>query len=108
MKKRTDVRWSARARDDLLSIGRFIAADNPPAARLWVEKLRLRTHAAARSPLAGRRVPELDREDIREVLMRSHRIVYRATKGGIEVITVFEGHRLLPEDLDVSGDDENR
>lgn len=38
-------------------------------------------------------VPELNREDIREVLLRSYRIVYRVRPDGIVVLTVFEGHR---------------
>ncbi|EPX63753.1 hypothetical protein D187_006162 [Cystobacter fuscus DSM 2262] len=42
-------------------------------------------------------MPEIEREDIREVLLRSYRIVYRVGRGGIEVLTVFEGHRLLPK-----------
>jgi hypothetical protein len=36
------------------------------------------------------------REDIREVLLRPYRIVYRVVGSGIEVLTVFEGHRQLP------------
>ena len=31
------------------------------------------------------------------MLLGSYRIVYRVAKGGIQVLTVFEGHRLLPE-----------
>jgi len=49
-------------------------------------------------PKAGRRVPELDRDDIHEVLLRTYRIVYCLVDGGILVLTVFEGHRLLPMD----------
>ena len=33
---------------------------------------------------------------MRELLLGSYRIVYRVAKGGVEVLTVFEGHRLLP------------
>jgi toxin ParE1/3/4 len=106
MTKRPRVRWSARARDDLLSIGRYIAAENPRAARIWVEKLRLRANDAAQSPLSGRRVPEISREDIRETLLGSYRIVYRVVKGYINIVTVFEGHRLLPDNLDISKDKE--
>lgn len=36
-----------------------------------------------------------DREDVREVIERSYRIVYRVVSDGIVVLTVFEGHRLL-------------
>jgi len=46
-------------------------------------------------PLAGRVVPEFDRPDVREVFLRTYRIVYRVDHVGIFVIAVFEGHRLM-------------
>lgn len=99
MRRRGRLRWTRRAADDLLSIGEYIAADDPGAARRFVERLRRRARDAARVPLAGRAVPELQRPEVREVLLGSYRIVYRVAKGGIEVLTVFEGHRLLPRGL---------
>ena len=89
------LRWTRRAEQQLAEIGRFIARDKPGAARRWVEVLRRRAAEAAERPLVGRVVPELDREDIREVIVRSYRIVYRVGKGVVEVLTVFESHRLL-------------
>jgi plasmid stabilization system protein ParE len=90
------VRWSLRARRDLLEIGRFIARDDRSAARRWVERLRERARQAAAVPRAGRRVPELERDDVREVLQGNYRIVYRVRDRAIEVLTVFEAHRLFP------------
>jgi plasmid stabilization system protein ParE len=98
------VRWTFRAKDDLLVIAHFIATDDPVAARAWVAKLREQVRRAASTPLAGRRVPELARDDIREVLLRSYRIVYRIEPRGIVVLTVFEGHRLLPQELPLEED----
>ncbi len=43
-------------------------------------------------------VPEFGREDIREVFLRSYRLVYLIGDDAIEVLTVFEGHRLLETD----------
>jgi plasmid stabilization system protein ParE len=40
MTRKLRVRWSLRARKDLLEIGRYIAMDDPQAARRWVERLR--------------------------------------------------------------------
>ena len=94
------LRWSDRARRDLLAIGRYIASDKPDAARHWIEQLRERARLAAESPLAGRVVPELGREDVREVFLRSYRNVYRVGQDAVDVLTVFEGHRLLPKRLD--------
>ena len=45
--------------------------------------------------MAGRIVPEFERRDIREVLFRNYRIVYRVKEDQILILTVFEGHRLL-------------
>ena len=44
----------------------------------------------------GRRVPELERDDIREVLLRSYRILYRVLDEEIHILTVVEGHQQLP------------
>lgn len=90
------LRWSRRATRDLLEIADFIAADDPTAARQWVERLRARATLAAMTPLGGRRVPELDRDDVREVFVRTYRIVYRVLANEVVVLTVFEGHRRLP------------
>ena len=94
----TRLRWTPRARRDLFEIGRYIARDDPKAARRWVRQLRERAHEATVAPLGGRRVPELGRNDIREVLLRSYRIVYRVLGREVHVLTIFEGHRLLPEE----------
>ncbi len=91
------LRWTARAHRDLLEIGRFIARNDPQAAGRWVAALRKRAGAAAAVPGTGRRVPELDGDDdVREVVFRGYRIVYRVEKGGISVLVVFESHRQFP------------
>lgn len=89
------VRWTERASADLISIGDYIAADNAAAARSWVQRLRVRASKASKARRGGRIVPEVGREDVREVFLRTYRIVYRVVDDGIVVLTVFEGHRLL-------------
>ncbi|MDA8020345.1 MAG: type II toxin-antitoxin system RelE/ParE family toxin [Thermoanaerobaculia bacterium] len=89
------LRWTHRSRRDLLEIGRFIARDKPGAARRWVARLRRRAQQAAEYPDSGRIVPELGRDDLREVVERGYRIIYRISDREIHVLTVFESHRLL-------------
>jgi len=93
------LRWSNRARRDLLGIGRYIARDNRVAARQWVERLRQRAREAAEHPLAGRVVPEHARADSREVMVRNYRIVHFVGEDAIEVVAVFESHRLFPDNV---------
>jgi hypothetical protein len=39
--------------------------------------------------------PELARSDLREVFVRSYRIVYRVSGDDTRILTIFEGHRRL-------------
>lgn len=96
--KRT-ARWTDRARRDLAGIGDYIAHDNPAAAERWVASLLQLADRAAGMPLAGRGVPEVGRNDVRELLLRNYRLVYRVLDRAIDVLTVFEGHRLLPANV---------
>ena len=89
------IRWTERAATDLLAIGDYITADNPDAAWRWVERLRKRAVKASRTPRGGRVVPEIGRDDVREVFVGAYRIVYRVMPREIVVLTVFEGHRLF-------------
>ena len=90
------LRWTERAGKDLLAIGRYIGRDSPTAASRWIQRLRRRAAAAAENPLAGRVVPEFQRDDIREVFLKTYRIVYLVGDDAVDVLTVFEGHRLVP------------
>jgi len=83
---------------DLEQIAAYIARDNPKAARSWVAKLRKTAENAARMPLAARVVPEILRDDVREVFLRSYRIVYGVRDDHIFVFTVFGGGKQLSED----------
>ena len=94
--------WTETARRDLLSIKRYVENDNPTAAKRWVERLRERVRNAINAPLVGRKVPELSRDDIRELIEGNYRIVYQVFADRLVVLTVFEGHRLFPEETVVN------
>jgi toxin ParE1/3/4 len=93
------LRWSQRAQNDLVEIASFIARDDPAAARAWIKRLRDRARLAATMPYGGRVVPEQHDERIREVFVRSYRIIYRIEGNQTTVLTVLEGHRLLRADM---------
>ena len=93
------LRWTRRARRDLVEIARYIERDKPEAARRWVARFRQRARGAAELPQSGRRVPETARNDVREVIVRSYRIVYLIDTETVWILTVFEGHRLFPREV---------
>jgi mRNA-degrading endonuclease RelE of RelBE toxin-antitoxin system len=60
--------------------------------------LRARARNALLAPLATRKVPELIRDDIRKLIEGNYRIVYQVLEDRPVVLTVFEGHHLLPRE----------
>jgi toxin ParE1/3/4 len=98
------LRWSERAREDLEAIADFIGQDDPLAARRWIARLQVRARQAAALPTTGRIVPEWNDPRVREVLVRTYRVIYLGQRGAVHVLTVVEGHRRLPppDELDPS------
>jgi len=91
------ILWTEQAWTRLVEIEAFIARDNPTAASKFVDKLIERGDALARNPDRGRKLREMPGAGLRELLVGKYRLVYRVTSSAIEVLTVFEGHRLLRE-----------
>jgi hypothetical protein len=42
-------------------------------------------------------VPERNADDLREIIVRPYRIVYRLRPGVAEIVTVFRASRLFPD-----------
>ena len=88
-------RLSRAALDDLGEISAYIARDNPRAADAWVLRLLEQVEKACIQPNGGRVVPEGKDPNIREVFLRSYRIIYRIEPESLLVLRVIEGHRRL-------------
>jgi toxin ParE1/3/4 len=95
----TPVRWTDQAVDDLRAIREFIERDSPRYGRLVVERLFDATQRLESFPFSGRVVPELGRDDVREIVLGEYRIVYRSKGETAELITVFRSSRLFPTTL---------
>ena len=89
------VIWTNESLNRLTEIESFISKDSPQRAISFVDKLIHRGESLAEQPYKGRIVPEISITEIREVLEKNYRIVYRVAKDRIEILTVFEGHRLI-------------
>ena len=96
------VRWTTRAAEDLAEIVHYIAGDNPAAAEKTAKKIRKKVKGLAVHRKSGRVVPEFGHESIREVIVGHYRVVYMLGPKTLEILTVFEGHRMMPlGDVDV-------
>ena len=95
------VVWTGEALDKLSGIEKFIGTDSPGRAEHFVSYLIERGESIAQNPHIGRLVPEISNPSIRDLIVKHYRIVYRVRKNTVEILTVFEGHRLLRiEELD--------
>lgn len=90
---------SASARTDLRDIVRYISLDNPDAAVRFGQFLISRTRLLMKSPELGRMVPELQDELIREIIVRSYRVVYRVNHAqrSVEIIRFWHSARDTPQ-----------
>jgi len=93
------VSWTSEARARLQAIEHYIERDSPKAAKAVVRRILGRSRQLETAPLSGRRVPEYQRNDIRELHERPYRIIYRVAEDRVEVLTLMHDRQLLPEDL---------
>ena len=89
------VIWTDESLEKLSEIEEFIARDSPQRAKNFIDFLIERGESIAQNPSIGRVVPEISDPLMREIIVKNYRIVYKIKQNKIEILTVFEGHRLL-------------
>ena len=62
-----------------------------------VERILMAVDILETFPLAGRKVPEHQRDDLRELIRPPYRIVYRLVDDRVDVLTVFRSSRMIPD-----------
>lgn len=87
--------WTREALDRLSDIEEYISKDSPNRAINFVNFLIDQGETLKDHPKIGRIVPEIGNENMRELIAKKYRIIYRLSEKRIEILTVFEGHRLL-------------
>ena len=96
------IRWSQEALDRLIEIEEYISKDSRDRAIKFVDQLIEHADLLSEKPRMGRTVLELANPDIRELVFKRYRIVYRLKANCIEILTVFEGHRRIRiDEIDV-------
>jgi plasmid stabilization system protein ParE len=90
------VFWTEKAIERISEIAKYIAQDNPMAADRWAEKIFFKMESLSGFPKAGRKVPELDKKQYRELVFGNHRIIYRMSGETLYVLTVRHFKQVLP------------
>ena len=89
------VAWTLKASRHLAAIQEYIGRDSRRYARRFVRQLVQATRRLETEPLSGRVVPEFASQQLREVIYRGYRIVYRFRGDGVEILAVIHGARQL-------------
>ena len=86
------------AEADIADIVRYISQHNPDAAARMGYELITRTETLANFPEIGRIVPEFRQPNLRELICRSYRIIYRLRpdKRRVDIVRFWHAARGFP------------
>jgi plasmid stabilization system protein ParE len=90
-----EIEWSSTAQNDLNEIIDYIAQDSLEFALSFYDLVKEKLENLIEFPNIGRKVPELDDPHIRELIFRSHRIIYQFLGDRIQIIRIIHGSRIL-------------
>jgi addiction module RelE/StbE family toxin len=93
----TELTWSPQSLRDIEAIRTYIAVDSVVYADAMVRRLVAAVERLKTFPESGRVVPERNDSEIREVIVRDYRIVYRRRPGSVEIAVVFHGAKPFPD-----------
>jgi len=85
------VHWTATAEGHLDAIYQYIAQTSEVYALRTVDRITKRSQQIAEFPFSGRKVPEYDLDQIREVFSGAYRVIYYIKSEQIDVIAVIHG-----------------
>ena len=89
--------WSPTAASNLEEICNYIEKDSEHYAILFAQKIIALIEDIPDFPNAGRVVPEYNKNNLREKIFHSYRIVYRIKSDVIEIVAIVHGARLLQD-----------
>lgn len=87
--------WSPNALTDAEEIAASIARDSQAYAAGMIQRIVKSVEYLADFPRMGRQVPEFDNDQIREVIVRPYRVIYRVESDRITIAAIVHGARLL-------------
>lgn len=89
------VIWSEEALRDVDDIAGYIARASKRYASTFVKRLFRAAEGVQLFPEAGARIPEFERDDLREIFVGKYRLIYRITADEVTVLAVIHGARDL-------------
>jgi addiction module RelE/StbE family toxin len=89
------VTWTESAWIDLEEVADYIAKDSPHYARAFVREVRDAARSLTDLAKRGRLVPEFNDPSIRELFVRSYRLIYQVMGQTVYIVGFIHGARDL-------------
>ncbi len=89
------VAWTESAWSDLSDVADYIAKDSPNYAAVFVQEVKDVSMTLKALAERGRRVPEFGDSSIRELFIKSYRLIYAIQNDMIYIIAFIHGARDL-------------
>lgn len=83
------IDWTENALSDLDNIFEYISHDSEFYARKYIDNIVLSLDRLLDFPFSGKEVPEAERDDIQQIIFKSHRIIYQIEPKIISVLGVI-------------------
>ncbi len=94
------VTWSPHSLNDLEIIVRDLAVESPRAAADLAESMIATSDLLSEYPYLGRLLLYTNRADVRVMMIRNHRLIYRVQEGDVEISRIIHAaRRIRPFDL---------
>ena len=93
------VEWLRVADNDLIQIYNYIYEDSVYYSIKTINNIVEKTNNLEHFPYMGRKIPEYNRENERELIYKSYRIMYRIEPNRIFIRRIWHSARKLPQKL---------
>ncbi|MGI9173736.1 MAG: type II toxin-antitoxin system RelE/ParE family toxin [Rhodothermales bacterium] len=90
-----EVVWTLEALDDVEAVGAFHERTSPSYAASLVERLYEAVAVLEEYPRFGRKVPEIDHDVVRELIVERYRMVYQLMRDRVEIVAVLHSRQDL-------------
>lgn len=93
------INWSEKARIDLINIYNYIYYDSKYYASKTIIEIKNSSEILKLFPKAGRKIPEYNNEEFRELIYKSYRIIYEFSSTEIKIHRIWHTSRLLSKEI---------
>ena len=90
-----EIKWTNNALEELDDIANYISKDSPKYAQILIKQIYEMVSHLEQFPNFGRKVPEYNDPNLREILFKNYRIIYLIKQNHLEIISIIHGSRLL-------------